>query len=160
MISDKEFNKKIGFLLGEKYRLELHWSKIKYNKGLCRCSGAYFSGPALQFAEKIEPNNFLLLDLFKQYFMFSKTVFIVNLSWDEVEYKSDNMIIKLSNVFLKHELELNKVPKLNNKDYIVINTKNHDRSTHHLFPTYEGIVVNEFGEAYNFWNTDGRFRKV
>lgn len=160
MLSEKKYNEKIGFLLGEKYRLELHWSKIKYNKGICSCSGAYFSGPALQFAERIEPNNFLLLDLYKQYFMYTKTVYIVNFSWGGVEYANDGRIIKLSDVFLKHDIELNKVPKLKNKDYIVINTKGHDRATHYLHPTYDGVVVNELGEAYNFWTTDGRFRKV
>ena len=50
------------FMLGEKYRLELSWSKAMYKDNVCTLCDAYFSGPVLQLAEKIESNNSILLD--------------------------------------------------------------------------------------------------
>ena len=160
MLSDKEFKKRIGFLVGEKYRLDLKWKSLTYNKGICNFKDAYFSGPALSFAEQIPSNNFILVDLYKQYFIFAKTVYIAKLSWGEVSYAQDNTVAYLKGAKLEHMEEINKVPKLRKSDYMVINTKGHDRETHHLHPTYEATIVNELGDAYNFWNVEGRFRKV
>ena len=160
MFTEKKYNEKIGFLLGEKYRLELHWDKVSYRKGTCHIIGSYFSGPALQFAEEIQPNNFILLDMYRQYFIFAATAYLVNLSWGDVKYDPINTRIHLSNVTLKQDTEINKVPKIRNSDYLVINTTGHDAETHMLRPTYDGILVNRDGEAYNFWKVEGSFRKV
>ena len=159
MLSDKEFNKRIGFLLGEKYRLDLKWNSVIYNENICYFKNATFSGPAIQFAERVEPNNMMLLDFFKQYFMFAKTAYIANFSWGDIKYL-DNNIILLGNAKLEHDSEINKVPKMRNTDYVVINTTNHDAEKHIWHPTYDSVVVNELGEAYNFWNVEGHFRKV
>lgn len=161
MLSDKEFKKRIGFLIGEKYRLDLKWGAVSYkNEVCCELKGAAFSGPALCFADAIAPNNFILLDLYKQYFIFTNTVFLVKLSWGMVEYKKDDSTVFLKDAKLDYTESIKKIPKLKKKDYIVINTKGHDSETHHLYPTYEATVVNELGDAYNFWNIEGQFRKV
>lgn len=159
MLSDKKYLEKIGFMLGERNRLDLYWSKVRYSKGCCHFTGAYFAGPVLQFAEKINPNDFILLDLYKQYFIFSSTPLLAKFSWGAVEYSADKRIL-LSNAVLVHDVELNKVPKLRNKDHIVIDTSGHDAATHASVMTYIGIVVDDTNMAYNFWNVEGRFRKV
>jgi hypothetical protein len=160
MISDKVYLDSIGFINDSDYRLELRWNKVVYDKNICRLNGAYFCGPVLNKAEEIQPNDYILLDMYKQYYIFSLSVYIINLSWGNVKHNTINNKVSLSNVVLTHPVEMNKVPKLRNKDYILINTKGHDIETHYNFPTYKAMVLNEFGEAYKFYNVEGSFRKV
>jgi len=159
-MDDKGFEKNIGFLLGEKYRLEVRWKKAVYEQeGYCKLEGACFSGPVLQFAEKIEPNNSMLLDFYKQYYIFAENIYIATLSWGEVTYQ-DDLIVSLKDAIISHDTELNRVPKLKDDDYLVIDTKGHDVETHVFYPTYVTIVVNKEGRAYNFWKYHGNYRKV
>ena len=159
-MTETTYEKKIGFLLGERYRLELHWTDVQYKvEGRCDLIGAYFSGPALQFAEKVEPNNQILLDFYKQYFIFAKDVYIATLLWKDVTYKGDNIIL-LGDTCIVHDTELNRVPKLVKDDYLVIDLKGHDSAEHAYNPTYNTIVVNNEGVAYNFWHHHGSYRKA
>lgn len=160
MISDKVYLNKIGFLVNDKYRLELKWKKVVYDKGVCYLKGAYFTGPVVKDLMEVRNNDFILLDFFKQYYMYAADIYIVELHWGIVNHELANNKINVSNVYLKHPTELNNVPKLRNKDYILINTEGHEAETHMFYPTYKAVVLNEFGEAYNFWNVDGEFRKV
>jgi hypothetical protein len=42
------------FSLSDRYRLEIHWKSLSYERdGLCKFDGAYFSGPALQDALRL-----------------------------------------------------------------------------------------------------------
>jgi len=137
------------FLLSEKYRLELHWKYTKYEvDGVCNFLGAYFSGPALSFAEKINDNDNIMLDFYKQYVIITRNVYIAKLSWGEVEYK-DN-IIYLNDAIMFHDTELNKVPKLANNDFLVIDTKDHEVQTHAFHMVYPTYVVNGASELYKF----------
>lgn len=136
------------FLLGEKYRLDVKWEDVEYKEGVCIFKGAYFSGPVLQFAEKIEPNNTMALDFFKQYFVLVDNVYIGTFSWGEVTYKED--MVLLSNCTLSHKSELHKVPKLKKRDMLVIDCKLHERETHDFYPTYKTYVVNSDTQVYNF----------
>lgn len=138
------------FLLAEQYRLELHWSKAVYEKnGLCRLENAFFSGPALQIANEINLNDSINIDFYKQYIIFVKNVYVAKLSWGEVVYNKDNTV-SLKNASLMHDTELNKVPKLRNTDFIVIDTQNHEEAIHHLHLVYDSYVVNENGILYKF----------
>lgn len=159
-MDEKKYEERIGFLLGEQYRLEFHWKKAIYkHEGVCDLKGAYFSGPALQQAEEIGADNEMLIDFYKQYYIFAENVYIATLSWREVTYNSDDTVT-LGNAKISHDTELNKVPKFRNDDYLVIDTKGHDVETHSSFPTYVTIVVNSEGKAYNFWKQHGSYRKV
>lgn len=138
------------YLLSEKYRLELHWKSVVYERdGVCKLKGAYFSGPALSMAQKINDNDNIAIDFYKQYLVFVKNVYVAKLSWKKVIYNKDNTV-SLKNTILKHNTELNRVPKLNNTDYIVIDTKNHESSIHHLNLLYTAYVINENGMLYKF----------
>ena len=159
MLSEKVYKEKIGFLVDDMYRLELKWSSVSYNKGFCYLKGAYFCGPTIKHASEIQSNNFMLLDFFKQYYIFASNVYIVNFKWGRVNYDNKNNKVNLFNACLEHTTEINKVPKIRNKDYIVINTKGHDEKNHMFNPTYKAMLVNELGEPYNFWNVEGGFLK-
>lgn len=138
------------FQLGEKYRLELSWDDIVYVDNTCKFINAYFSGPVLQFAEKIESNNFMFLDFFKQYFILVDNVYIGKLSWEEVTY--DGHKVNLSNCILTHESELHKVPKLEKTDILIVDCQQHERETHAFYTTYKTYVSNRDLQVYNFIN--------
>jgi hypothetical protein len=138
------------FLLGEKYRLELHWKKAVYEQeGICRLEGAYLSGPALKIAEKIRGRDSINLDFYRQYTIFVKHVYVAVLEWSDVIYNNDGTIT-LNDAVLAHGTELNRVPQFKNNDYIVIDTQKHEASTHHMHLVYESFVVNENGDLYKF----------
>jgi len=138
------------FLLSEKYRLEFHWKKVKYEcEGICNLEKAYFSGPALLDAEEVLPNDEILLDFYSQYIVLVKNVYVGKLSWSAVKYNKNN-IISLTDAKITHTTELNRVPKLNNNDYLVIDTRNHEAAVHMFNLTYKTYVVNKAGEPYNF----------
>lgn len=148
------YNKRIGFdnvfSLGDRYRLNLKWDKAVYNvEGVCDLYGASFSGPVLSIAEPIAPNDSINLDFYKQYYILVRSVYVATLHWGEVTYK-DGFVL-LSDAKITHDTELNKAPKLNNSDYIIINTEGHDSSNNSLlFSTYEAFVVDSDSNLYNF----------
>ncbi len=133
----------------EKYKLELHWAEAIYNtEGVCDLKEAYFSGPALADAEKVQDNDYIMLDFYSQYLVLVSNVYVGKLSWGKVTYSGRT--IKLSDAKITHDTELNKVPKLGSKDYLLIDTSNHERELHNLNLLYKTYVVNELGELYNF----------
>ncbi len=136
------------FSLGDKHRLDLRWESVAYFDNICLFKGAYFSGPVLQFAEKIEPDNSMELDFFKQYFVLVDNVYIGKFSWKDVVYKED--IVLLSECTLTHKSELHKVPKLEDMDYLVIDCRLHDRETHAFHTNYRTYVANSDSQVYNF----------
>jgi hypothetical protein len=138
------------FQLGEKYRLDFSWDDVIYVDNTCKFVNACFSGPVLQFAEKIESNNFMLLDFFKQYFILVDNVYIGKLSWGEVIYNEHR--VNLVNCILTHESELHKVPKLEKTDILIIDCKQHERETHAFYTTYKTYVSNKDLQVYNFIN--------
>ena len=137
------------FLIGEMYRLDLSWKKVTYKDGVCNLIGAKFSGPALGFAERINDNDSLFLDFYKQYYVQVSGVYIGKLSWGVVGYNNDGTIT-LNNCTITHDTEVNKVPQLNNKDRLVIDTRGHDREVHAFNLTYLTYVINADGQLYNF----------
>lgn len=134
--------------LNSKYRLDLKWDKAHYEEGVCYLYGAYFSGPVLKEAEQIASNNSMLLDFFKQYFVLVTNVYIGTLHWGEVIYKNEK--VYLQNCRITHNSELHKVPKLEDKDMLIIDCRNHDREIHDFFPTYKTYVTNADTQIYNF----------
>lgn len=138
------------FLLSERYRLELHWKKAVYEKeGICRLEGAYFSGPALKIAEKINNKDSINLDFYRQYVIFVKHAYVAVLEWEDVVYNGDGTVT-LKDAVMAHETELNRVPRFKDIDYIVVDTQKHESATHHMHLVYESFVVDENGELYKF----------
>lgn len=138
------------FLLSERFRLELHWKGVGYEQhGICRLKKAYFLGPALSMAAKINPNEFISLDFCEQYFVYAKRIYVAKFSWGEVIYNKDGTVSLLDAV-ISHNTVLNIVPKINKSDYIVIDTKGHEEEHHHYSLVYKAYLVKEDGTLYNF----------
>jgi hypothetical protein len=140
----------VKFDLSARYKLELHWKKTAYDKdGICKFTGAYFSGPALADAEKLNENDHIMLDFFSQYLYLVKGVYVAKFSWGPVSYNKDGSI-SLKKAVMTHDSELNRVPKLKGTDYLVIDTNGHDTERHPFNPVYKTYVVNEDTSLYKF----------
>ena len=136
--------------LGEKFRLEIHWDKAVYEKeDMCKLEGCYFSGPALSIAQQIQPNEHINLDFCGQYSIITKNAYVAKFSWGEVIYNSNNTIT-LKDATMSHDSDFHRVPKLNNNDYIVVDTENHQFEIHHLNLVYKSYVINAENDLYNF----------
>lgn len=137
-------------LLGEIYRLELHWKKVlRPNAGIMHLTDAYFSGPALAQADKINDNDTIKLDFCSQLVILIKNVYVADLHWNEVIYNK-NGTITLKNAVIKYDPSLKSIPNLENKDHLVIDTSGHENEKHLynlLYPTY---VVDRDSELYNY----------
>jgi len=140
----------VKFTLSEKYKLELHWKTISYlQDGVCVLSDAYFSGAALMDAQKLNNSDYIMLDFFHQYMVITNNVYVAKLSWKGVVYTSNNTIT-LKNAMITHSVELNRVPKLLDTDYLIIDTKGHDASEHMFNLLYKVYVVNVDTQLYKF----------
>lgn len=138
------------FIFSDRFRLELHWKTSAYElDGICKLNGVYFSGPALVEADKINDNDSIMLDFFHQYIILVKNVYVAKFSWGQAKYNNDDTIA-LKNAFITHDTELNKVPKLSNTDYLVIDTSNHETEVHQFNPLYKTYVVNTDTQLYKF----------
>jgi len=128
------------YLCREKYRLELHWEKLRYHTDeVIVLEGAYFSGPVLKDAVKLEAPDFIDLDLTPQVITVLDSYYIVRLEWSSVEYGADGRIIlggaTLKNAFLKT------LHKIEDSDFVVINTEKHEEATHAFHLVYASQVV-------------------
>lgn len=137
------------FLLSERFRLELHWKKCIHSKaGEMHFVGAYFSGPVLKQAAKLQPNDHITLDFCHQTMIIVHNVYTATFAWDGVEYKDDKIFLKAA--ILMYDEDLKNIPKLNDSDYLVIDTKNHENEKHvynTLYPTY---VVSRDSDLYDY----------
>lgn len=138
------------FSLAERFRLELRWDKAVYDQdGICRLTGAKFTGPALSEAMQLNDNDHIMLDFFKQYYVIVDAVYVAKFSWGQVKYNKDNTI-SLEDTFITHDTELNKVPTFKSSDYLVVDTSDHEVESHPFNPVYRTYVVNETTSLYRF----------
>lgn len=138
------------FNFSDRFRLELHWKSTVYERdGVCKLDGAYFSGPALVEADKINENDNIMLDFFQQYLILVDNVYVAKFSWGQVIYNKED-IITLKKAFITHDTQLNKVPKLTNTDYLIIDTSDHESEVHQFNPLYKTYVVNTDTQLYKF----------
>ena len=143
----------MGYSISEKFRLEIHWKDAVYNQeGRCELSGAYFSGPALQIAQKINDSDHMLLDLYSQYLVLVKGVYVVKFEWSGVNYSDSDCKVHLSNCYITHNEELNMVPKLKPGDYFVVDTSDHEFSIHKYSLVYKTLLIKEDHVRYKFNN--------
>jgi len=136
------------FRISEKYRLEIHWKEVIYEQeGLAKLEGCYFSGPVLKEVEDIKQQDHIQMDFSNQYMIFVPFYYVAKLSWNGAKHKPH--IIYLDNVLLENR-HINSVPKLNNDDYIVIDTKDHEDAKHQHNLTYPSYLIKSDGGLYNF----------
>ena len=138
------------FNLNDRYRLELHWDSVSYNcPGICEIKNAIFKGPALIEALKLNDNDHIMLDFFSQYILLVKSVYVAKFSWGQVSYNSDGTI-SLKDAIISHDAELNRVPKLNDDDFLIIDTSDHEVENHKFSLLYKTYVVNRDTNLYKF----------
>ena len=138
------------FIFSDRFRLELHWKSTIYEQdGICKLSGGYFSGPALIEADRIKDNDNIMLDFFQQYLVLVDNVYVAKFSWGQVIYNKDG-IITLKDALITHNTELNKVPKLLDADFLIVDTENHETEKHPFNPLYKTYVVNTDTQLYKF----------
>ena len=137
------------FLLSERFRLELHWKKCIHSKaGEMHFEGAYFSGPVLKQAVELNQSDHIELDFCNQTLVVVQGVYIGTFAWSGVEYSKDKIFLRAA--VLMYDKKLKNIPKLNNTDYLIIDTRDHENEKHNynaLYPTY---VVDQGGELYDY----------
>jgi len=136
------------FSISEKYRLELHWNKVRYIEDQkAVLEGCYFSGPVLNEVIELDQEDHMDLDFVHQYLVFIDSYYIARLYWKGVRYAPGNIL--LNNTMLENK-NLNVVPKLNNDDYIVIDTKGHEDEEHAYNFVYKSYLLRNDGTLYDF----------
>lgn len=138
-----------GFLLSERFRLELHWDKCIHNKaGEMHFTGAYFSGPVLKQTQRLNDSDHINLDFCFQTMILVNNVYVGTFAWNGVEYSKDKIHLKAATML--YDEELKNIPKLKDTDYLVIDTIDHENEKHNyntLYPTY---VVNKDSDLYDY----------
>jgi hypothetical protein len=116
---------------------------------MMRLIGAYFSGPVLAQADRINNNDSIRLDFCSQFVILVRNVYVADLKWGEVVYNKNNTIT-LKDAIIVYDPDLEGIPNLEKKDYLVIDTSGHENQKHlynFLYPTY---VVNKNSELYDY----------
>lgn len=136
------------FRIAEKFILEIHWDNASYEQdGLAKLSGCYFSGPVLKEVNQLNEKDSMNLDFGNQYSIFVKHYYVAKFSWEGIRITSEKIF--LSNVFLKNK-NVNSVPKLNDDDYILVDTKDHTDTTHQYHLIYPSYLIRFDGDKYDF----------
>lgn len=141
----------MAFNISERYRLELHWSKINRPKdGVLTLKGAYFSGPVLAQALKLSNNDSIRLDFCKQYSILVNNFYVADLHWGEIEYLNNLIILK--DATIKYQIVVDKAAALKDNDYLVIDTANHELMVHRFNMLYTTYIVSEYNDLKNYRN--------
>lgn len=133
----------------DKYRLELHWDRLEYhNDSVVNLLGAYLSGPVLIDAQKLNDKDCISLDLTPQHLVVLNSYYIIKLDWSSVSY-SPNGIVNLGSATLSND-HLKSLHKLENSDFILINTEKHEHTTHAKYLVYDSEVVRRDKKPYKY----------
>ncbi len=136
------------FRIAEQYRLEIHWNSVRYTKeGEASLIECYLDGPVIKEVATMNQEDSIALDFGNQYKVFVQQHYIAYLSWRGVRHTPNK--IHLDNVVLTNKFT-NSVPKLNGKDFIVVDTRNHEDTKHGYHLTYPAYLINKNSELYNF----------
>ena len=136
------------FSISEKFRLEIYWKRVTYERaGIAKLIGCYFTGPVIKDVEELNQEDTMLLDFGNQYRVFVANYYVAKLHWLGVRHSPNKIFI--DNVTLENKY-LNSVPKLNNDDYILIDTKDHEDDKHQYHLSYPAYLINSDGNIHNF----------
>ena len=136
------------FRIADKYRLEIHWRKSIYErKGTAKLVDCYLSGPVIKEVTEMNEEDHIALDFGDQYLVFVDHYYIVNLYWKGLRRTPDK--IYLDNVVFDNKF-VNSMPKLNDEDFILVDTKDHEEEKHQYTLTYPAYLIKKEGDLYNF----------
>lgn len=135
----------------DKYVLELHWLNVSYSENeegvVVRLDGAYFAGPALKIAAKIQNNETIKLDFTEQYVVLLNNYHIASLKWGEVIYSGNIAYLKDAYICVAKKY---KVPNFLSDDFLVIDTSLHEEKTHSMYLNYSTRTFSSLRESYAF----------
>ena len=124
----------------EKYRLELHWDTVEYNRDdVAVLKGAYFEGPVLQEAVQLNEEDSLVMDMTNQHMIFMPDYYQATLSWKGVVYKEGRIYFKETHIKGKY---VNSIETLKDNDWILMDCKEHEMATHVFHLVYWAEVRN------------------
>ena len=131
----------------ERYKLVFSWEGIRYEGDVAYFTRAAFSGPVIAMMAKVEPSDFIDLDLSDQSFnspiFLPKSYYIARLAWREVVYRSWG--IELMEASLSHQ-KVGSLKELKDGMKLYINCSNHEHTIHHKHLVYPAWVVKADGE--------------
>jgi hypothetical protein len=129
--------------VSKKYRLELHWTSIEYNRSnVATLKGAYFTGPVLKEAAQVQENDQLTLDMTQQHLVFVPEYYQAVLKWKGVEYKDACVFLKDATIKGKH---INSIETLQDRDWLLIDCLDHEEKRHPFHLVYWAEVKKEDG---------------
>ena len=132
----------------EKYRLELHWSSVDCVEDaltgleVAVLGGAYFCGPVLKEAARIQDVDSLVLDMTEQHLIFLPEYYQATLSWAVVSYEGNKVFLKDARVCGKY---VNSIETLRVSDFILINCEQHEEERHPYYLVYWAKICKEDG---------------
>jgi hypothetical protein len=133
----------------DKYRLYLKWDSIEYKEdGVALLVGATLSGPVLKAAQKVTAPDKIKLDLTPQHLTVLGSYYIVDLSWDRADYNKDGSI-SIGTAVLRND-HLKTIHKLQQSDYLEIDTEKHEEDIHAFHFVYDTRVVRKEGLPYEY----------
>lgn len=139
------------FLLSEMFRLEIRWESVSYTQdGICTFKNAYFTGPVLQVAQRLNDKDKMLLDFYSQYIKLVKGTYVGKFSWEGVNYSEDGKKAYFNLATLEHSSELNNVPTLNSDDYFIVDASDHTSDKHENNLVYKTYLINADSTVYRF----------
>jgi hypothetical protein len=129
----------------QKYTLYFDWENIRYEDSVAAFDRAFFHGPVMENANRIEPNTYIDLDFTPQNLsscglFIPENFYIARLSWGDVKYHEDN-VVELFNCTLSHN-KGGTLRNLQDGQYFILNCERHEETIHHKFLTYEVWVMN------------------
>jgi hypothetical protein len=133
----------------KKYRLELHWDSVSYDTDeVASLKGAYFTGPVLKEAARINDEDQLIMDMTKQHAILPamEDYYQALLKWRGVEYKEDCVYLKEASMQGKY---VNSLERLENDDWILIDCREHESEKHpYLLVYWSEVHTKDQGAKY------------
>ena len=127
----------------ESYKLFFNWRGIKYTKSIASFKKAWLEGPVLVQAAKIESSDFIDLDFtvqnHKTSIFLPNNFFIARLSWKDVEYR-DNIVV-LKRCTLQHN-KSGSLRELKDSFRFLIDCSQHEEHLHRNMLVYPAWVLN------------------
>jgi len=134
--------------LKDRFKLEIHWEKVVYNKdGVAQLINCYLIGPVLNELTQLNNEDYIFLDFTNQYCIFIPSYYIAKFYWRGVHYLES--IIKLDFALLENKY-INSVPKLENDDFLIVDTSNHTDDKHAMYLTYDAYLIRYDKIPYSF----------
>jgi hypothetical protein len=126
----------------EGYQLFFSWEGIRYEKEVALFKSAWFEGPVIKNALQLQPNDKIDLDFTAQNLnvdlFLPQNFFIAKLSWKEVEYKDDKILLK--GCMLSHNVG-GSLKNLQDDYRILIDCSKHEEYMHRNFLVYSSWVL-------------------